>query len=53
MLGTGVPAACCKELVTRAMLGGSTDNVTALVVACGVNQPSDLTDALDIVSSRP
>jgi serine/threonine protein phosphatase PrpC len=42
--------ACAKNLVTQAMSRGSTDNVTALVVECGVIGPPALTDALDIVS---
>ncbi len=44
------PAACSKDLVVQAIKRGSTDNVTALVVACGTIDPPPLTDALGIIS---
>jgi len=50
LLQTRELAACSKNLVAQAMSGGSTDNVTALVVDCGAISPPALTDALGIVS---
>ena len=50
LLQTRELTACSKNLVAQAMSRGSTDNVTALVVDCGVIDPPALTDALNIVS---